>query len=398
MRSLFTLCLLAFALSTSAQAEPGVTDTSIKVGMIADLTGPIAFIGQEGSAGMRLYINHINNQGGVHGRKIDLLLEDDGYSPPRTIAAFRKLLDRDGVFCFAGNLGSATTMATLPLIKREQVPLIGSGNFNSAMFTPPRRYVFALDPGYPIQSWIILQYIHQQATAPKVAIIYQDDDMGRDMLKGFHEAAKHYNMPVVAKASYKRGAVDFSTQVLTIKQKEPTHVFLATITRETAAILEKAQQINWSPQFFSAWPAADPKVVELAGDAARNFMALATLDISSDSPDKQTQHYLDLVQQYDPDHKPSTYHALGFMLGQILVEGLQRTGKNLTREKLVEAMETFNGWQNCLGPPITYGPNLRGGSNTAAFLLKADVKKKLLVRATDWIHFEKPDEIVKNQE
>lgn len=390
------MVLMVMFLTVSVGAETGVTDDKIKVGMIADLTGPIAFVGQEASSGVKLYLQHVNDQGGVHGRKIELIVEDDGYKPPRTVAAFRKLLDRDGVFCFAGNVGSSTTMATFPLIKRERVPLIGPANFNSAMFTPPKRYVFGLDPSYPIQSWIMLKYIHENAPAAKLAIIYQDDDMGLDGLKGFHEAAKHYHMPIVAEASYKRGAVDFSTQVLTLKRKDPTHVILITVTRETAGILEKAHQINWHPQFLAALPGTDEKVVELAGEAAVNFMGVAFIDMASQAPDKQTQRYLDLVQQYDPDRKQSLYHAFGVMVAQIFVEGLQRAGRDLTREKLVEAMETFNGWQDCLGPPITYGPNVRGGVNTAAFLVKADVENKTLVRATDWIQFEKPKEIAKN--
>ncbi|MBT4136957.1 MAG: ABC transporter substrate-binding protein [Candidatus Latescibacteria bacterium] len=388
--------LMVMFLAGSVGAETGVTDDKIKVGMIADLTGPIAFVGQEASSGVKLYLQHVNDLGGVHGRKIELIVEDDGYKPPRTVAAFRKLLDRDGVFCFAGNIGSSTTMATFPLIKRERVPLIGPGNFNSAMFTPAKRYVFALDPSYPTQSWIMLKYIHQNAPAAKLAIIYQDDDMGLDGLRGFHEAAKHYNLPVVAEASYKRGAVDFSTQVLSLKQKDPTHVILVTVTREAPAILEKSHQLGWHPQFLAALPAADQRVVELAGEAAANFMGITFLDLSSPEPDKQTQRYLDLVHQYDPGRKLSLYHAYGVMLAQIFVEGLQRAGRDLTREKLVDAMETFNGWQDCLGPPVTYGPNVRGGSNTAAFLVKADVKNKTLVRATDWIQFEKPQKIAKN--
>jgi branched-chain amino acid transport system substrate-binding protein len=387
---------VAVFLTVSVEAETGVTDDKIKVGMIADLTGPIAFVGQEASSGVKLYLQHINDQGGVHGRKIELIVEDDGYKPPRTVAAFRKLLDRDGVFCFAGNVGSSTTMATFPLIKRERVPLIGPANFNSAMFTPPKRYVFGLDPSYSIQSWIMLKYIHQNAPAAKLAIIYQDDDMGLDGLKGFQEAAKHYNMPIVAEASYKRGAVDFTTQVLTLKQKNPTHVILVTVTREAPAILEKSHQLGWDPQFLAALPATDQKVVELAGEAAANFMGIACIDIAISAPDKQTQRYLDLVEQYDSGRKLSLYHAFGVMIAQIFVEGLQRAGRDLTREKLVDAMETFNGWQDCLGPPVTYGSNVRGGTSTAAFLVKADVKNKTLVRATDWIQFEKPQEIVKN--
>ena len=189
---------IAFSTGRPAAAEedvPGVTDDRILVGMTNDLTGPLAFIGQQSSAGARLYLQHINEQGGVHGRRIELLVEDDGYQPARTVAAFRKLLDRDRVFCFVGNMGSSTTMATLPLVERERVPVVMPLNYNSRMSTPHKRYIFALDPNYPIQSWIMVKYIAEvekkqgEAESPRLAVIYQDDDYGRDGLQGLRAAA-----------------------------------------------------------------------------------------------------------------------------------------------------------------------------------------------------------------
>ncbi|MBT6145366.1 MAG: ABC transporter substrate-binding protein, partial [Gemmatimonadetes bacterium] len=187
MRHLLTILVLLFVFSTGRPASadaPGVTDDKILVGMTTDLTGVLAFVGHQSSAGARLYLQHVNEQGGVHGRQIELLVEDDGYQPARTVAAFRKLLDRDGVFCFAGNLGSSQTMATFPFVKRARVPVLMPLNFNSKMSTPHKRYVFAMDPSYPIQSWIMAQYIAAQehTESPRLAVVYQDDGYGRDGL------------------------------------------------------------------------------------------------------------------------------------------------------------------------------------------------------------------------
>ncbi|MCZ6632076.1 MAG: ABC transporter substrate-binding protein, partial [bacterium] len=179
MRTLIGFLSLAVLLmaATPASSDPGVTDTSVKVGMIADLTGPIAFVGQEATAGARIYLQHINEQGGVHGRKIELIVEDDGYQPPRTIAAFRKLVDRDRIFCFVGNIGSPTTVATFPFVKRERIPLILPLSGATPMTTPPKRYVFGWDPSYAMHSWIIVKYIReiQKAPSARLAILYQDD-------------------------------------------------------------------------------------------------------------------------------------------------------------------------------------------------------------------------------
>ena len=390
---LLAVLMVSVVTLVAAVDVPGVTEDKIRVGMIADLTGPVALGGQEISAGARLYVQHINHQGGVHGRQIELLVEDDGYQPPRTIAALRKLVDRDRVFCFVGNVGSSTTMATFPLLQQEQIPLLFPLAFNTSMYTPPRRYVFALDPTYAIQSWIMVKYILdiEYAESPRLAVLYQDDDYGRDGLRGLRDAAAHHDLPIVAEASYRAGAVDFSTQVLNLKQSGATHVILWTLIREAAAILREARQMGWHPQFIGGNTTGDDQVVELAGSASRGFKATALVDIWGDS--EKARQYHRLIEKYDPGHRPVQYHSGGFAVAQGLVEVLRRAGRNLTREKLVEAAESFRGWDGGLGPPMTYGPNLRGGKSTAAIMIEADIEQMRFVRATDWIPFEMPDRL-----
>ncbi len=392
MRYLLSLFALFAVLATTAQADdvPGVTDDKILVGMTTDMTGPLAFVGQRASAGARLYFDHINAQGGVHGRQIELRVEDDGYSPPRAVAAVRKLLDRDNVFCFVGNLGTATTLATLPFIERERVPLILPLTLSSQMSTPAKRYVFALNPNYQVEAWLIAQYIAEveQTAAPRLAVLYQDDDAGQDGLKGLRQAAAHYGMPLIAEESYKRGAVDFSSQALNLRQADPTHVVLLTVYREAAAIMKEAHQAEWSPQFIGWVPCADDKTVELAGEAAEGFLGLHIIDFQGENEPMQLYHKL--RTQHSSDTRPGLYHAASYGAAQLLVEGLQRAGRELTREKLVEALETLDRWDGSVLPPFTYGPNLRGSLFTSAFITKADIQNKKLVRASDWLQFKQP--------
>jgi len=393
---LFALALLiAFSLSrrpAAAEDVPGVTVDRILVGMTNDLTGPLAFIGQQTSAGARLYLQHVNEQGGIHGRRIELLVEDDGYQPARTVAAFRKLLDRNRVFCFAGNMGSSTTMATLPLVARERVPVVMPLNYNSRMSTPYKRYIFAMDPSYPIQSWIILKYIAEveKAESPRLGVIYQDDDYGRDGLQGLRAATTHYGIPIVSEESYKRGAVDFGTQVLNMKQEDPTHVILWTVNREGAAVMREARQAGWQPQFVGSLAAAGDKTLELAGVAAKGYLALGVVDLWSD--EEKVVQYRDLREK-EAGNAQSLSHAGGYGMAQVLVEGLRRAGRELTREKLVEALETLNEWHGSLLPPVTYSPEQHGGQRTAAFMMGADLERKAMVRISDWLHYERLEQV-----
>lgn len=381
-----SIVLLSLVLISPLWAEetPGVTETTIKIGTICDLTGPLAFYGKELSAGARLYFSFINDQGGVHGRKIEYIVEDDGYRPPKAVAAARKLLDKDKIFCFVGVLGTPSCTAIFPILEETKVPLIGPVTASSTMHTPPKRYVFALPGSYDAQSRIAVKYIVDSgAESPRLAILYQDDGYGRDGLKGLREGAKVHNLEIVAEETYKRGAIDFSSQALSLKKANPTHVILYTVVRETAAILKEAKRLNWNPVFIGSNATADDKTVALAGDAAEGYLALQFMDFYSEDLPAGVA-YRELIKKYDPEHSPGFLHAVGYTVASLLVEGLQRAGKNPTREGLVEAMESFDNFADTMMPPITYGKNKRGGGD-AAIMLKADVKAKKFVKISDWI-------------
>jgi branched-chain amino acid transport system substrate-binding protein len=382
----------AFLVACAAeQGSEGVTDDNIRVGMIVDLTGPLAFIGQEINAGAELYFQHVNEQGGVHGRKIELIVEDDGYQPPRTVAAYRKLVDVDGVFCLLGNIGTANTVAIMPMLDDEGIPLLGPNSFSSALYTPAHRYVFTIPVSYPAQSWLMAQRIAESpdAAEARLGVVYQDDDFGLDGLQGLREAAAHYGLTIVAEEAYQRGATDFSSIVLNLRRADPTHVILWTILRETAAVLQEAHELGWKPQFFGNNTAADDRLVGLAAEALTDENALFVTNWDPSNPKMNT--YLELLRTQAPDREPGYYHAAGFTEAHVLVEGLERAGRDLNREKLVEAEETFDGWDdNAFGMPFTYGPGLRGGLDIKMFFARPDVEQGKMVRVTDDIFFQIP--------
>jgi branched-chain amino acid transport system substrate-binding protein len=222
-------------------------------------------------------------------------------------------------------------------------------------------------------------------------VIYQDDDLGSDALLGLHEAAEYYGMNIVAEEPHERGAVEFGSQVLNLRRAGATHVILWTVLRESAAILQEAHTLEWDPHFIGWFGFADDRIVELAGEAAANLEVLSLFDPEREDP--AMTEYLDALARDQPDHRIGFYHAGGFGLGQMFVEALRRAGPDLTREKLIEALETFDHWdQNVWGHPYTYGPGLRGGSVARTFFARPDVEKGRLVRETEDILFEMPDD------
>ncbi len=358
-----------------AFAEMGVTDTEIKIGGIVDLSGPIAFMGKGVSGGAGTYFKMINDEGGIHGRKIVYLVEDDSYSPPKAVAAAKKLIERDKVFCLFMVLGSAQSLAMYPTLERAGVPLIQPATQNSRMANPPKKYLFDADPNYIVQAKIGVDYALKELKmkAPKLAVIYQDDEPGQDWLKGVKEACKHYNLQLVAEAPYKRGTVDFSSQVARMKTAGADLVMMWTLIREPAGILKAAMKLQWKPVWITATPSTADVVLKLAGDSAfygKGFFGTAILAYTWDMNPAAIQ-FKKVWPKYNK--KPwGFYDWYGWGCAKIMVEGLKRAGKDLTRERLVKAFETFTDYKTGVFGPITWRADKRYG--TQECIIEAPIK------------------------
>lgn len=376
---LYGVLVLALAVLfpfSAATAEVGVTDTEVRIGGIVDLSGPIAFMGKGVSGGASTYFKMINDQGGVHGRKIVYLVEDDSYSPPKAVAAAKKLIERDKVFSVFMVLGSAQALAMYPTLERAGVPLIQPATQNSRMADPPKKYLFHADPNYIVQAKIGVDYAVKELAMknPKMAVLYQDDEPGQDWLKGVKEACAHYKLNLVAETSYKRGTVDFSSQVARMKDAGAELVMMWTLVREPAAILKEAMKLQWRPVWITATPSTADVVLKLAGDAAfygKGFFGTAILAFPWDMNPAAVE-FMNVWAKYN-DRPWGFYDWYGWGCAKILVEGLKRAGKDLTREGLLKAFDTFTGYRSGVFGPITWRPDKRSG--TQECIIEAPVKR-----------------------
>ena len=363
--------------------EPGVTETSIKVGTSLDMTGPIAFVGKSVSDGMNVYFSAINDEGGIHGRKITQVIEDHGYNPSRAAASVAKLNDRDQVFAIVGGAGTPTSKAMIPSLERAGLPMIGTGSFSPKIADPPKKYVFHLLTNYNDQMRIGLDYIVNDLgiKKPKIGMIYQDDDFGKDCLDGLEFQAKMYGIPIIATVTYKRGAIDFNPQVVRMMEAGVEYCFLATIYRETAGVVKEAAKLGWKPTFMVSAAATDPITLKLSGPAADGLLGVACGELL-DSQRPGWKKYLERTKKYDKG-TPGFYHSVGYLYAEVFCEGLRLTGQDLTREKFVKAMEGIKDFNTGVGPNITFGPNLRAGAHSA-FIVKANAKNGQFEKLTEW--------------
>jgi branched-chain amino acid transport system substrate-binding protein len=384
------VCLLG---AVVCWAEDGVTNNEIKVGTTTDLSGPIAFMGKGVTDGAKLYFQYINDLGGVYGRKITFLIEDDGYQPPRAVQGAKKLITKDKIFCMFLNLGSAQVNAMYPLMEADGIPIIAPATQNRDMGVPPRKLLFLADTHYTAQGKLAVEYIVEKmgVKKPKIACIYQDDTPGHDWRHGVNAGAKYYGLEVL-ELPYKRGAVDFSSQMAKCKEAGITHCLIWALVREPAILMKEAQRLQYKPTYFYANPSLAKKVLELAGDALTyNDKVYATnimIDVYRDKT-PAIQLFEKNAAKYKMCSLNNYYEVYGYQAAITLVEGLKRAGKDLTRAGLIKALETFNKYDNGMMAPITWGPNLRaGGHSIKVFQAKEGDWHSI---TTGWVYSKIPD-------
>lgn len=379
----FLLMLLVMGCANRASA-PGVSEDKILIGNVQDLSGPMKELGAVLPAGSNLYFKYINEQGGVHDRQIEMMVEDHQYNPQKAVAAVKKLIEKDQVFCLYQVIGTSPCEAIRPILAESGIPLVAPATQSGSMSDMSREaaeLIFHTDTGYDKQTGILVDYILSQDSNAKIGLIYQDDDYGENVLKGAAAAEERTGISIQREA-YQRGATDFAGQVANLMKGGATHVIIAGVVKEPIIVMKTAAAMGYAPQFFGTSPTMDHRVALAAGPAGEGFIASNFAYLwNSDAPTAVL--YRELCAKYEvPEAYMGMYHFYGFGTAQVLVEGLKRAGPYPTRNRLVNALETFNKWDGGAFPPITYSQNDHAGTESVVLVQVKEGKQTVI---TDWI-------------
>lgn len=387
-------CMLSVLLVFAAgftHAETGVTQDAIKVGVISDLTGPTAIGGIGMADGITSFFNELNEQGGIHGRKVQAIVEDCAYSPAKAVAAAKKLIANDQIFAFVSPWGTAPTTALFPIAEKEKIPIASACSLSTSMYDPLKKYVFAVGTNYVDQSILIVEYILNDLKAknPKIALFCQDDDWGQDHRKGLEIARKKYNLPPIAVETYKYDAVDFNSQVVNLMREKPDFVILASAIKSGAMFLKEAYKLQWKPTFIGTNTLGLIATLQLAGEYGQgllvlNIFAMADEDIPgmkrlvSASKESFGDKWMPAGEKIHP------YYVYGWLNAMVFAEGAKRAGKDLTRDGLMKAMEGIKDFdpEGVMGT-ISYSATSHGSPGFAR-MTKGDVGKKAFIPLTGW--------------
>lgn len=354
-----------------AQGSPtqGVTDSEILLGTHQDLTGPIQALGSHLRDGMQLAVDDINAAGGVHGRKIRLLVEDNGFDPKKAVLATQKLVQRDKVFALVATLGSATTMASMNIALDAGVPLLFAGTPADFTYTPYHRIKFGLAVPYGEQVRAGVKYAVDKLGKKKFGILYQDDETGLQVLRATEEQLKVHNLALVERTSYKRGDINFGSQIGKLKAAGCDMVVLGTVIRETAGAMQEARRQGWNVDMLGNQASANSSVIKLGGEAMEGFYATSpALLLSAMEP---TPAITALLERFKKKYgkEPEDGMIFGHVSMMLFAEGARLAGKALNTDSLVAGLEKVKDWTTTLPMvPVTYGANDRLASRSAYML------------------------------
>jgi branched-chain amino acid transport system substrate-binding protein len=334
------------AITSGAAAEklygPGVTDTEIKIGQTTAYSGPASAYGNLLSKTQVAYVRMINERGGIDGRKVTLISLDDGYSPPKTIEQTRRLVEQDNVLGIFDSLGTAPNAAIQEFLNEQHVPhfaISGASRFND-----PARYPWTMGviASYETEGRIYANYILRNIKDAKIAVLYQNDDLGKDYLKGLQEGLGDRAESMIVKAvSYELTDPTIDSQIITLKASGANVFFDASSPKFAAQAIRKAYELDWRPTHFLSLTANSiPAALVPAGVEKSIGIISASPNKDPSDPmwasDKGMQDYLAFMKSYIPEKDPGDLLiTAGYGLAQTMLYILEQCGDNLTRDNVM---------------------------------------------------------------
>jgi ABC-type branched-subunit amino acid transport system substrate-binding protein len=350
---------LAAGTAGALAADPGVTPNSILIGQSAAFSGPASELGTEMRAGAMAYFQWINAQGGVNGRKIELRSLDDGYEGDRAAANTRKLID-DGVFLLFGYVGTPTSNASKPIFTAAKVPFVGPFTGAESLRNPLNRYIFNIRASYYDETDKLVGQLVGQ-TLDRIAVFYQNDDYGKAGLAGVERAMTKRNMKIMATGTVERNTIDVGSAVKSICKGEPQGVVMISAYKSCAAFIKEARAAGCNPQFLNVSFVGSKALAHESGPAGRGVGISQVVPFPWNISARVVKDYQQLLEASTGKQNYSFTSLEGFIAAKVLVEGLRRTGNDLTREKFITAMEQIRDY-DVGGFTVSFSPNDHSGS------------------------------------
>ncbi len=360
LRNLRPMLFLIAAMAQSvALAEPGVTQDAILIGQSAPLSGVNAPLGVEQRDGALAYFEFINKRGGVHGRKIVLKTVDDGYVPARTAANVKKLIEEDRVFALFFLRGTSHVAEAVKVFVPAKVPLFSCSCGALSLREPLNPYLFHTRASFQDETDRIMEYLATTGVK-RIAIFYQTDGFGKDGQLASERAAKLTGVNIVAQGGVEPNSVDVANAVAVVAKAEPQAVIMYTLFKSAVEFVRQMKKAGANPTFIALSPVGTNGLIKELGPDSRGIVVSQTVPYPWSPVTPVVKEYLDVLSA-NPKTPVGFSTMEAYIAAKVLVEGLRRAGRGLTRERLIRAMENMKSY-DAGGFLLSFSPTNHNGS------------------------------------
>jgi len=350
------LLLLTLASVVAVAETPGVTENSVLIGSCSALDGPARFLGNQTVLGATTYLHSVNDEGGVFGRKVQLLAFDDGYDPDKAPACFKRMT-KEGVFALGFFVGTPTAKVYVPMAQDEKIPVVGLFTGAQMLYEPLKHYVVNVRASYYDETREQVDKLWE-ANVRKIGVIYQDDAFGKTVLDGMKLALQKHNSAPAATGAFPRNTLDVEEGLKSVMAARPQAVVVVGPYAPVAAIVKQAHAAGWRPQFLTVSFVGTEEFIKEAGPDAEGTIITQVVPPYDRTDYPTVALYRRYLAKYYPDASPSFVSLEGFVDAMVMVEGLKRAGKDVTREKFISGIESIHELNVGLGSKLVlaYGP------------------------------------------
>lgn len=347
-----------------AATTRGVTDTEIVIGTMTDLSGVTAVQGVNNANALRLAFDDINARGGIHGRKIRWVVEDNEYLVPKAVQAMNKLLNRDNIFFALSNGGTPHNEAVLPAMIEKGVPNVFPLTCARSLYEPLNRLKFGQFSSYYDQMRAGVKYFVEKRGRKVIGSMYQDTDFGKDVHAGVVAQTEAMGLKIAAQTAHRPTDTDFNAALAKLHDAGCDMICMGTIVKDTTIILQTARKMGWNPDFVGQFASYSTAVAEVPGGASEGFYSMSPgLFAYPDDPRPAVRAVTSLYRQrYGIDY--NYLGEAGWTAATCMIDVLQRAGRDLTLDSFIHALETMKDWRDVFGsPPLSMSPTSHHASN-----------------------------------
>jgi ABC-type branched-subunit amino acid transport system substrate-binding protein len=374
--------LIAYIKRLTDDRDPGITETTIKVGTLLPMTGPLAEIGGVAKTVIAGYFNDINDGGGIYNRRLELYVADAPDASSISASA-KRLIEDEQVFCLAGAFTAGADDDAFELMKSAETPLVGPFTLFPRVGSPPNRHVFYLFSGLKEQARALVSFLVGTNRAKRLALVYQEGRVAADVSEAVEQHCQKVGCASITTLKYTHGQFDAERTLERLRREHAEAIFLFGLGAEERTLLKEVEKTGWAPYVILPGSLAGGDVFNLPS-SFNGKVLLSFPTLPSDQREAGLAEYRAFAQKHKLPAKRLAVQLSSYCAAKLLAHGMKQAGKDLSREKLIGALESLYDFNTGLTPPITYHANRRIGA-LGAYVVVVDLEKGSFIPASEWV-------------